>query len=65
MVQTLRQYILIYDTIIKFFKMRRNPEKFIIGDKLTVDGLIDWEAKDPGILGNFISLKLKEKELNH
>jgi protein-tyrosine phosphatase len=54
MVQTLRQYILIYDSIIKFIKMHAKSNRLIKGDILTTQGLIDWEIKDPGILKRFI-----------
>lgn len=54
MVQTLRQYMLIYDSVIKFVKMHEKSAKFIAGDALTGEGLIDWERKDPGIIKRFI-----------
>ncbi|GAV27725.1 hypothetical protein PMKS-001193 [Pichia membranifaciens] len=54
MVQTLRQYMLIYDSIIKFVKMHEKSPKFVVGDILTGEGLVDWERKDPGIIKRFI-----------
>ena len=54
MVQTLRQYMLIYDSIIKFVKMHEKAPKFVVGDVLTGEGLVDWERKDPGIIKRFI-----------
>lgn len=56
MVQTLRQYILIYDSIIKFIKMRYNSNHNIAeNDVLNDQGLIDWKLKDLGILQRFIN----------
>ncbi|GMM47851.1 tyrosine protein phosphatase [Pichia kluyveri] len=60
MVQTLRQYILIYDSIIKYLQMHHNADvnhkevRDKNGDLLTNKGLINWEVRDPGILGKFI-----------
>ncbi|KAG0687128.1 hypothetical protein C6P40_002851 [Pichia californica] len=59
MVQTLRQYIFIYDAIIKFIKRKEITKQFgirgdIDGDILTTEGLVDWEIKDPGIIQRFI-----------
>lgn len=54
MVQTLRQYILIYDSIIKFIKMHERSEKFKQEDLLNDGGLVDWEFKDPGIFKRFL-----------
>jgi protein tyrosine phosphatase len=51
MVQTLRQYMLIYDSIITFLKMHWRLQN---ADNLNEDGLIDWVVKDPGILSHFI-----------
>ncbi|QPG73445.1 hypothetical protein FOA43_000755 [Brettanomyces nanus] len=51
MVQNLRQYILIYDTILTFKKSQLKWKKEVNN----IDGLYDWETNSRyGILGNFV-----------
>lgn len=57
MVQTIRQYMLIYDTVIKYLKMQHdadNSNTTTYNDTLTDSGLVNWEIKDPGIIKRFI-----------
>lgn len=56
MVQNLRQYILIYDTVLKYLKNKKTL-KNLSGGKFTEDGLVDWEnkGKEEGeMIGRFL-----------